>query len=70
MKLVGTNPEKIVGEASRLLSDPSALAMSERANPYGDGTAAQQIVAALRAWWQDQAGTDGPKSWSGPAYSP
>lgn len=62
VKLVGTNPEKIVAETSRLLSNPEAFKdMSERANPYGDGTAAQQIVAALRAWWLHQTSTAGPK---------
>ncbi|MGE5413484.1 MAG: UDP-N-acetylglucosamine 2-epimerase, partial [Syntrophomonadaceae bacterium] len=46
--LVGTDEEKIVGRASRLLSDPAARrAMAGRANPYGDGLAAERIAAIL-----------------------
>lgn len=56
VKLVGTSAEAIVAETSRLLSDPAAFtAMSERDNPYGNGTASMQIVAALRDWWREQA---------------
>lgn len=48
LKLVGTNTQVIVEEAKRLLSDESAYAkMSQAANPYGDGHAAEKIVAAL-----------------------
>jgi UDP-N-acetylglucosamine 2-epimerase (non-hydrolysing) len=48
VQLVGTERARIVCAASRLLSDPAAhAAMATRANPYGDGHAAQRIVAAL-----------------------
>lgn len=48
-KLVGTDQSVIVSEASRLLSDSSAYkAMSQVASPYGDGRAAQRILAAIR----------------------
>jgi len=48
-KLVGTNPERIVAEVSRLLEDPLAYAaMAERQNPYGDGRASQRIAEAIR----------------------
>lgn len=48
-KLVGTDPSRIFEEASRLLSDLAAHgAMSRASNPYGDGLAAQRIVAAIR----------------------
>jgi UDP-N-acetylglucosamine 2-epimerase len=48
VRLVGTSRRRIVGEASRLLRDPEALAaMTKGANPYGDGHAAERIVAAL-----------------------
>lgn len=48
VRLVGTSREKIVSEARRLLRDPEAYAQMARAhNPYGDGTAAKQIAAAL-----------------------
>jgi len=47
-KLVGTDTELIVAEASRLLSDPAAYAAMARAiSPYGDGHAAQRIAEAL-----------------------
>jgi UDP-N-acetylglucosamine 2-epimerase len=49
VKLVGTRREHIVAEAERLLTDPEAhAAMASPANPYGDGHAAERIVAALR----------------------
>lgn len=47
-KLVGTSQELIELELTNLLTDPSAYAaMSEAKNPYGDGTASQQIADAL-----------------------
>jgi len=49
-RLVGTDPDRIVAEASRLMDDPQAhAAMARAANPYGDGHAAERIVAALLA---------------------
>lgn len=46
--LVGTDPERIVSEANRLLDDPVAYAeVAHAENPYGDGFAADRIVAAL-----------------------
>ncbi len=48
VRLVGTDMQRIVGEARRLLDDPAAYrAMAKAANPYGDGHAAQRIVDAL-----------------------
>lgn len=47
-RLVGTDPETIYSEATRLLDDPSARAeMGTATNPYGDGKAAQRIAAVL-----------------------
>ena len=47
VKLVGADRARIVAEARRLLSDPVAHAeMATSANPYGDGHAAERIVAA------------------------
>lgn len=47
-KLVGTDTNAIVTEASRLLSDPNAYAkMAQAASPYGDGRAAARIADAL-----------------------
>ncbi len=46
--LVGTDPERIIGETRRLLEDPQAYsAMAKAVNPFGDGHAAERIVAAL-----------------------
>ena len=48
LKLVGTETGHIVGEATRLLDDPSAYAeMAKTSSPYGDGHAAERIVEAL-----------------------
>lgn len=47
-RLVGTTYSRIVEEAARLLSDPAERAkMGARANPYGDGKAAERIVSAI-----------------------
>lgn len=48
VKLVGTDPEKIVSEAVNLLTNPQAhAAMATGTNPYGDGLAARRIIEAL-----------------------
>ena len=47
-RVVGTDTQTIVSEASRLLDDPSAHAQMACAdNPFGDGNAAGRIVDAL-----------------------
>ncbi len=47
-QLVGTSVDNIVHAVSRLLSDPSAYVRRKTtANPYGDGHAAQRIVALI-----------------------
>jgi UDP-N-acetylglucosamine 2-epimerase (non-hydrolysing) len=49
-RLVGTRTAAIVTEATRLLDDPASHdGMARRANPFGDGRAAQRIVALLAA---------------------
>jgi UDP-N-acetylglucosamine 2-epimerase (non-hydrolysing) len=48
LKLVGTDPETIVKAARTLLENPAShAAMAGAVNPYGDGHAAERIVAAL-----------------------
>lgn len=48
LKLVGTDQNRIVHEATQLLDDESAYAkMAKAANPYGDGRAAERIIDAL-----------------------
>ncbi|MCF6278017.1 MAG: UDP-N-acetylglucosamine 2-epimerase (non-hydrolyzing) [Anaerolineales bacterium] len=50
LKLVGTNPQRILAEANTLLDDEVAhAAMSQAVNPFGDGRAAQRIVRLLKA---------------------
>jgi UDP-N-acetylglucosamine 2-epimerase (non-hydrolysing) len=47
VKLVGTDFATIVGETSRLLSEPAAYdAMARAHNPYGDGKATGRIIKA------------------------
>ncbi len=47
-KLVGTDAERIVAEAERLLDDETAYAAMARAhNPFGDGQSAARIVELL-----------------------
>ena len=51
VRLVGTDTQRIVAEASRLLDDPAAhAAMAQSVNPYGDGRAAERIVNAILAY--------------------
>lgn len=46
--LVGTDPERILAESHRLLTDPAEYARrSALKNPYGDGRAAERIVRIL-----------------------
>jgi UDP-N-acetylglucosamine 2-epimerase (non-hydrolysing) len=48
LRLVGTDRERIVAEATRLLDDPQAYrSMARAVNPFGDGYAAERIVSAL-----------------------
>lgn len=48
VELVGTDPDRIVAAADRLLTDPAAYdRMASARSPYGDGTAARRIVHIL-----------------------
>lgn len=51
VRLVGTDPDRILAESSRLLTDATAYeAMARAINPYGDGHAAARIAdVVLRA---------------------
>jgi len=52
VKLVGADAERIVAEASRLLTDETAYqAMANVTNPYGDGRAAERIVQQITRFW-------------------
>lgn len=49
VKLVGTNPQKIIASVEQLLIDHDLYrTMAEAHNPYGDGTACQQIIDFLK----------------------
>ena len=53
VRLVGTDPERIVGEVSRLMMDSHAYEhMARTHNPYGDGHATERIIAACRKFRQ------------------
>jgi len=52
LTLVGTDRERIVSDAARLLSDPAPSGAAAGArNPYGDGRAAERIVQGLRYYF-------------------
>lgn len=52
VKLVGTDFDRIVQEANRLLRDIKAHeAMAKAQNPYGDGRASERIVTAIRHYF-------------------
>jgi len=66
LRLVGTDPEAIFAEGSRLLDSPAAYEeMASAENPYGDGHAAERIVGALE---HVLLGTEPPTQF-GPGYS-
>jgi hypothetical protein len=66
LRLVGTNPNAIFTEGNRLLESEEAYrAMAESENPYGDGHAAERIVACLEHLL---LGTDPPTQF-GTGYS-
>jgi UDP-N-acetylglucosamine 2-epimerase (non-hydrolysing) len=49
--LVGTNEKKIIGEFSKLLTDPRYYRrIANAVNPYGDGKASDRITHAIR-WY-------------------
>jgi UDP-N-acetylglucosamine 2-epimerase (non-hydrolysing) len=49
VRLIGTDFERIVAESTRLLDDPGHYAtMARGVSPYGDGHAAERIVALLK----------------------
>ncbi|WP_412737648.1 non-hydrolyzing UDP-N-acetylglucosamine 2-epimerase [Krasilnikovia sp. MM14-A1259] len=64
-RLVGTRREAIVDEAQRLLTDAEAYAaMASTGNPFGDGRAAERVVAALLHRYADG---DHPEEFRPPA---
>ncbi len=56
VKLVGTDPGRIFGEASRLLDDADARdAMARVHNPYGDGCASGRIAGLIRSFFNEKS---------------
>ena len=50
-KLIGTERQEIVAEASHLLADTTAYhRMQQGSNPFGDGRAAERIVKTTWRW--------------------
>ncbi|QLK59446.1 UDP-N-acetylglucosamine 2-epimerase (non-hydrolyzing) [Enterobacteriaceae bacterium Kacie_13] len=55
VRLVGTDPARIVEEVNRLLTDENEYnSMSRAHNPYGDGHACHSILEALKNHWVSQ----------------
>ena len=55
VKLVGTDPRKIVTEAARLLDDEQEYRRRSRIhNPYGDGHASERIAGAIETWFRER----------------
>ncbi|MGN1182213.1 MAG: non-hydrolyzing UDP-N-acetylglucosamine 2-epimerase, partial [Faecalibacillus sp.] len=53
VKLVGTDVDIIVNEASKILNDENEYAKMSRAiNPYGDGKASERIVNAILKYFE------------------
>ena len=49
VKLVGTNPQRIISETNTLLDDPQAYEiMAKSHNPYGDGKACERIINFMK----------------------
>jgi UDP-N-acetylglucosamine 2-epimerase (non-hydrolysing) len=56
VKLVGTDPEPIVREASRLLDDASEYErMSRVHNPYGDGASSERIAGVIDSFLREES---------------
>lgn len=65
VKLIGTHRRRLVDEVSLLLDSEEAYAgMANAVNPYGDGSAAERTIAAIR--WKF-AGGERPKDFRGHA---
>ncbi len=60
-RLVGSDENVIFAETCKLLADRTEYGrMTDKPNPYGDGRAAERIVAVLERAW---AGSSGPGNW-------
>jgi len=58
VKLVGSDPRRIVASAAQLLDSPAAYGRMARIhNPYGDGHAAERIENAIRSFFEKKSGS-------------
>jgi UDP-N-acetylglucosamine 2-epimerase len=54
-RLIGRSPDRLLAEATELLTDERAYSlMLNKENPYGDGSAAENIVAAATAFFENR----------------
>ena len=54
-RLVGTDPNRIVGEVRELLDSPASLAaMSRQVFPFGDGRAGPRIASIIVEWLEQK----------------
>jgi UDP-N-acetylglucosamine 2-epimerase (non-hydrolysing) len=66
--LTGTNAQVIVKHVTRLLTDEAAYrSMATAKNPYGDGYAAERIVARIRRYFRE-SGAEGKAVFVGGAH--
>lgn len=65
LTLVGTDPDRTVAAAERILADPAAHRVDPDQSPYGDGRASERIVTAL----EYLAGAGPPPEPFGPGFS-
>jgi UDP-N-acetylglucosamine 2-epimerase (non-hydrolysing) len=65
LRLVGTEPDEVVAAMEAVLQDPAAHAVNPSDNPYGDGHAADRVVAAF----EYLAGIGPPPTRFGPSFS-
>ena len=63
VKLVGSDPRRIVASAAQLLDSPAAYGRMARIhNPYGDGHAAERIETAIRSFFEKKTGSIGAEN--------
>jgi len=62
VKLVGTDPRRILASASELLNSPAEYARRTRVhNPYGDGHASERIEIAIRSFFEKRSPANTPE---------
>jgi UDP-N-acetylglucosamine 2-epimerase (non-hydrolysing) len=63
VRLVGSDPRRILAAAGRLLDHPAEYARMARVhNPYGDGHASERIEIAIRSFFETKSAPQRPES--------